>query len=94
MIGICIAHSPFLVACGVLQAWAMTLRTMYVGELCEVIATAPFCYGETGSERLGIAPGECLQFELELLSWKVCGLARGQHVADVRTACGRHVDGS
>ena len=55
---------------GVLKAWTKVFPTMLVGERCEVIATAPFCYGEAGDIRLGIAGGECLRFDFELISWK------------------------
>ena len=46
-----------LLHAGALRAWCMVLPTMAVGEQCEVIATAPFCYGDEGDARLGIAPG-------------------------------------
>ena len=53
-----------------LPAWGHILPTMQVGEICEVAAAAPMCYGDEGHERHRISPGEPLFFQFELIDWK------------------------
>lgn len=54
----------------VLPAWDLTVPTMLVGEVCEVISTSDFAYGDEGAEHLTVPPRCPIVFHLELLEWK------------------------
>ena len=52
----------------VISGWDKGVATMLQGETCELVCTAPYAYGSTGSPPT-IPPDATLHFEVELLRW-------------------------
>ncbi|KAJ0177606.1 hypothetical protein K1T71_006479 [Dendrolimus kikuchii] len=54
----------------VIKAWDIGVATMKKGEVCVLTCSPQYAYGETGSMPK-IPPNSTLQFEIEMIDWKV-----------------------
>ncbi|KAI5634447.1 FKBP-type peptidyl-prolyl cis-trans isomerase domain-containing protein [Phthorimaea operculella] len=67
----------------VIKAWDIGVATMKKGEVCVLTCAPEYAYGATGSPPK-IPPNATLQFEIEMIDWKVEDLSPGKNKGILR----------